>query len=98
MVYTFLTSPNNGAIPASPLVQGSDNALYGTTDADGQNGRGSVYKVNTDGSNFTSLHQFASDGSDGGGFSASGLLIGSDNALYECHRHPAAAVRVVFSG
>jgi len=82
VVYAFLTSPNNGVVPVGPLVQGSDDALYGTTDAGGQSGRGSVFKVNTDGSGFTVLHQFTNDASDGGGFSQSGLLVGPDNALY----------------
>jgi uncharacterized repeat protein (TIGR03803 family) len=57
----------------------SGNTLYGTTSWGGTTSDGTVFKVNTDGTDFTTLHTFTG-GSDGGWpFSA---LISSGNAFY----------------
>jgi uncharacterized repeat protein (TIGR03803 family) len=68
--------------PFCSLVQGSDHMLYGTADYGGTFGRGGVFKVSTNGAYFTVLHSFASDATEGGGFSQTGLTIGTDDALY----------------
>src|SRR5579859_5595410 len=54
---------SDGANPAAGLIQGTDGGLYGTTYQGGAGGSGTVFKVNTDGTNFTLLHSFS--GSDG---------------------------------
>ncbi|HEY5232138.1 MAG TPA: choice-of-anchor tandem repeat GloVer-containing protein [Verrucomicrobiae bacterium] len=53
----------------------SNNILYGTTSTGGSAGNGTVFAVNTDGTDFTNLHSF--NGSDGAGPSAGLVLSGS---------------------
>jgi uncharacterized repeat protein (TIGR03803 family) len=48
----------DGAIPFGGLVL-SNGTLYGTTFAGGDNGRGTVFSLQTNGSGFTVLHHFA---------------------------------------
>jgi uncharacterized repeat protein (TIGR03803 family) len=57
----------------------SGDTLFGATDSDASNGDGVVYKINTDGSNFSALYHF-SGGSDGAYPSATLFLSG--NSLY----------------
>ena len=59
------------------VARGSDGALYGTTRYGGTNGAGSVFKMNSDGFDFTILHSFT--GNDGYPFN---LMQGSDGVLY----------------
>lgn len=54
------------------------NTLYGTTQTGGTNGLGSVFSVDVDGSNFTTLHSF--NGTDGQSSVAGLVLVG--NTLY----------------
>ena len=71
-------APDDGGIPASGLTL-VGSTLYGTTEAGGPNsGKGTVFKVNTDGSDFTVLHTFT--GSDGG--DPKGYLTLVDSTLY----------------
>lgn len=64
-----------GAGPAAGLVQGSDGFLYGTTRVGGTLNSGTVFKINTNGSGFTVLHQFTgADGSNPG----AALVLGGD--------------------
>jgi uncharacterized repeat protein (TIGR03803 family) len=80
-LYTFTTTPMEGPITASAgLVQGSDGALYGTTQYGGANGMGSVYKITTAGV-FTTLYSFGTTTGDGGGPLA-GLTLGTDGNFY----------------
>jgi uncharacterized repeat protein (TIGR03803 family) len=53
---------SDGADPAAGLVF-SDNILYGTAQAGGANGNGTVFAVNIDGGGFTTLHSFTAFGS-----------------------------------
>jgi uncharacterized repeat protein (TIGR03803 family) len=55
----------------------SGNKLYGTASIGGTSGNGTVFKVNTDGTGFTTLHSFT--GADG---STIGPVILSGNTLY----------------
>ncbi len=57
-LYSF-TGGNDGSRPFAGLVQGNDGNLYGTTYAGGANGSGTVFKINPDGTGFTTLHNFA---------------------------------------
>jgi uncharacterized repeat protein (TIGR03803 family) len=80
-LYSFsaLVSGTNsdGSNPYAGLVM-SGNTLYGTTFTGGTNGLGTVFRVNTDGTGFTNLHNFT--GSDG--ISPMGALALSANTLY----------------
>jgi uncharacterized repeat protein (TIGR03803 family) len=71
----------DGAHPFSELVQGSDDALYGTTvTGNNETDHDTIFKINPDGSGFTVLKNF--DSSTTGANCWGGLLLGSDGALY----------------
>ncbi len=94
-IYSFTAMPNpgppglrgensDGGNPyAGPIV--SSNTLYGVTLGGGTSGTGTVFRLNTDGTDFTNLHSFASgfppipnkDGSQ-----PRGRLVLSGNTLY----------------
>ena len=80
--FTALASGNatnsDGAIPYAGLVL-TNNILYGVTSAGGTSGKGTVFKVNTDGLDFTTLRSF-SGVSDGAAPQA--RLVLSGNTLY----------------
>jgi uncharacterized repeat protein (TIGR03803 family) len=83
-------SPNyansDGANPDAGLLL-SGNTLYGTTYNGGTNGGGAVFRVNTNGTSFTNLHNFAAisyypNNTNKGGGRPSSVLVLSGNTLY----------------
>lgn len=79
-----------GAVPTAGLLL-SSNTLYGTAQYGGIYGDGAVFAVNTDGSGFTNLHNFATIygpnsftgyGSNVDGDFPQGVLVISGNTLY----------------
>src|SRR5712692_2650915 len=77
---SFGSVTNDGQLPYAPVIQASDEALYGTTGNGGSNDAGTVFKLNKDGSGYSILHSFSTNRVDGGG--AVGLVEASDGALY----------------
>jgi uncharacterized repeat protein (TIGR03803 family) len=84
-LYSFTATPaypnstnSDGANPHAGLIL-SGNTLYGTATSGGSSGYGTVFALNTDGTNFTTLHSFT-NGSDGA-HPISGLTL-SGNTLY----------------
>ena len=84
-VYTLTGSDGN--LPYSSLIaNASGNTLYGTAPMGGSLGSGTLFKVNTDGTGFTNLHQFSATSSpsytnsDGAG--PWGSLVLSESGLY----------------
>jgi uncharacterized repeat protein (TIGR03803 family) len=76
--YPYLTLTNgDGAFPTSALVV-SNGTLYGTAPRGGTSGHGTVFKVNTNGTDFAVLHTF--NGIDGAEVVAGLALAG--NVLY----------------
>ena len=69
-----------GQKPYAGVISGTDGALYGTTLGGGSNSAGTVFKVNTDGSGYATLHVFLTNGVDGQ--SPGALTQASDGALY----------------
>jgi uncharacterized repeat protein (TIGR03803 family) len=69
---------SDGANPQASLFV-SGNTLYGTASEGGTNGEGTVFAVNTNGTNFTTLYDFS--GGNDGGFSYAGLIL-SGSTLY----------------
>lgn len=69
----------DGAFPRGSLIQATNNALYGTTTYGGTTGNGTIFRIDTDGSNFRVLHNFT--GTDGQSPMGS-LLQASNGALY----------------
>jgi uncharacterized repeat protein (TIGR03803 family) len=76
--FATLHSFTNGSDGASPVagVILSGNTLYGTASQGGDFGSGTVFKVNTNGTGFTTLHSFT-NGSDGASPVAGLILSGS---------------------
>lgn len=77
----------DGSIPNGDLVL-SGTTLYGTASQGGSNACGTVFKVNTDGTDFTVLYTFSATGSDGssvtnaeGAWPYQGLVL-SGSTLY----------------
>jgi uncharacterized repeat protein (TIGR03803 family) len=77
--------PAEGAAPAASLIL-SNNTLYGTTEFGGNGGNGTVFAVNPDGSNYTTLYSFtalsAPPSLNPDGANPGANLIISDNLLY----------------
>jgi uncharacterized repeat protein (TIGR03803 family) len=73
---------SDGGTPWAELVLSGDT-LYGTTASGGSSAHGTVYKVKTDGSGFTVLHNFnfGTDGGYPGGEPRGGLVL-AGNTLY----------------
>ena len=65
----------DGASPLGGLILAGDT-LYGTAYLGGTNGNGTVFKVNTDGSGFLTLHHFSA-----GANNATGVFTNGDGAL-----------------
>lgn len=77
---TYLETNGDGAYPAAPLIVSGNNPaiLYGTASQGGAGGGGTVFALNTNGLNFTVLHNFTnSDGQ-----SPQGALLLSGNTLF----------------
>src|SRR5205823_3620738 len=70
----------DGALPLVGALVLDGNTLYGTAEAGGTFGGGTVFAVNIDGTDFRPLHSFAGGASDGAVPLAG--LISSGNALY----------------
>ncbi|MGH7972524.1 MAG: choice-of-anchor tandem repeat GloVer-containing protein, partial [Limisphaerales bacterium] len=79
---TFLDSVTDGANPLSPLLEGADGRLYGTTyGGGGTNNAGLVCAITKDGSQYQVLWRFI--GINGDGAHPSGnLVLGANGALY----------------
>jgi uncharacterized repeat protein (TIGR03803 family) len=79
IIHQFTNSPD-GANPYGALIQGGDGALYGTTRSGGSGTQGTVFKINTNGTQYTVLHSFTSfpDGT----FPYGQLVQASNGMLY----------------
>ncbi|HEY3763165.1 MAG TPA: choice-of-anchor tandem repeat GloVer-containing protein [Verrucomicrobiae bacterium] len=75
-IYSF-TNGNVGADPEAGLII-SGNKLYGTASSGGSGGEGTVFGVNTDGTEYTNIYNFS--GNDGE--SPQATLVLSGNTLY----------------
>jgi uncharacterized repeat protein (TIGR03803 family) len=81
-MHSFVYATNDGASPASALLQGTDGNFYGTTPVGGASvDYGTVFQINASGSSFTLLHSFSTATNDGDG-PATGLVQGSDGNFY----------------
>ena len=81
-IHEFSGADDNGEYPRDSVIL-SGNTLYGMTGSGGSAGRGVVFKINTDGSEYTNLHNFAGDdfigGNDDGNGPAGSLILYSTN-------------------
>jgi uncharacterized repeat protein (TIGR03803 family) len=79
LLHTFTGGPADGQFPLGSLIL-SGSTLYGMTDYGGAYAYGTIFKIQTDGTGFTLLHEFDSTASDGG--NPTGSLILSGSTLY----------------
>jgi uncharacterized repeat protein (TIGR03803 family) len=82
-IYSF-TNGSDGGSPVAGVILSGDT-LYGTATFGGDSGWGTVFSVNTNGSNFTTLYTFT-NGSDGSVPSAA--LVLSGGTLYSTTAEP----------
>ena len=80
-LHHFNTNGLEGIAPYRELIQATDGLLYGTTSGGGSNNAGTIFRIGTDGSAFTVLHSFLTNGVDGQN-PCSALLQGGDGLLY----------------
>ena len=76
LLHEFAGGADDGAVPLASLTL-SGSTLFGTTFEGGDVGYGTVYSMNTDGSDFTLLHEFAGGANDGRNPDADLTLSGS---------------------
>ncbi len=79
VLHVFAGGDDDGEDPYGNLVL-SGSTLYGMTWMGGDEMQGTVFKINTDGSGFTLLHEFGWE--DGGGRLPEGSLVLSGSTLY----------------
>ncbi len=85
--FTSVSGPSatnsDGFDPVAGLIL-SGNTLYGTASRGGSSGYGTVFKINTDGTGFTTLHSFTGfpNGTNSDGAYPVAELILSDDTLY----------------
>jgi uncharacterized repeat protein (TIGR03803 family) len=79
-LYSFVGYPTDGGNPSARLVQGSDSSFYGTTEYDGTNNNGTVFRISASGT-YTNLYSFGSRPNDGA-YPVAGLVLGSDGNFY----------------
>jgi uncharacterized repeat protein (TIGR03803 family) len=72
----------NGATPFSPVIQGNDGVLYGTTTAGGSADGGVVFRINTTGRKCTLLRQFDLTDPLDGLTPFAGLVAANDGKFY----------------
>jgi uncharacterized repeat protein (TIGR03803 family) len=80
IIHTFGASSTDAGHPEGALIQGSDGNLWGTSNAGGSGGSGTVFKMTTAGK-VTVMHQFVGCGSNGCD-PAAGLVQGKDGNYY----------------
>jgi uncharacterized repeat protein (TIGR03803 family) len=97
-LYNFcsLTNCADGSRPYSPVIQGADGNLYGTTSTGGLSatGEGTVFKLTPAGV-LTTLHGFGSQSPDGAN-PVGGLVQGTDGNLYGVTPNGGSSCGVVF--
>ena len=81
LTYIHAFNGADGAKPYAGLMQASDGLMYGTTSAGGAANFGSVYRMNPNGSGFTTLYSFRG-GTDGANPAYSTIMRASDGNFY----------------
>lgn len=80
LVKSFGSGASDAARPFGAVIEASDGALYGTTEAGGQSGLGTIFKVGKDGNGYSVLMSFS--GSSDGANPEAALIEASDGLLY----------------
>ena len=81
ILYRFSRTGGDGAYPQASLTEGNDGALHGMTYKGGSAGKGTLFKVNKDGTGYAVLRGFGGSVGDGQ-IPYANLTLGSDGVLY----------------
>jgi uncharacterized repeat protein (TIGR03803 family) len=81
IIYSFSTNGAFGRFPMNSVIQAKDGRLYGKTLSGGVGDGGTIFGVDTDGSNYQCLHSFEHSDTDYY-IAYSNLIEGSDGMLY----------------
>jgi uncharacterized repeat protein (TIGR03803 family) len=92
-IYAFGSVEHDGNKPAV-LAVAPDGTLFGATSAGGQYRYGALFKVKPDGSDYTILHQFLGNQSDGS--YPTSLLVGPDGAIYGALQNGGGSYGAIF--
>jgi uncharacterized repeat protein (TIGR03803 family) len=79
-IHDFTGTGGDGALPHAGLIEGSDGAIYGTTNGGGSKNQGTLFMMNKDGSGYRVLHDFT--GLDGEGGQPFGTLLEGSNGVF----------------
>jgi uncharacterized repeat protein (TIGR03803 family) len=79
-LYSFGSSPTDGADPSAGLVQGTDGNFYGTTQDGGPYSHGTIFRISPSGT-YTNLYSFGGSLTDGNS-PVAGLVQGTDGSFY----------------
>jgi uncharacterized repeat protein (TIGR03803 family) len=80
VLYQFTGGNDGSNIDAGLILSG--NTLYGTVSGGGSSGNGAVFKLNTNGTGFTTLHSFTAFSINSDGANPHAGLVLSGNTLY----------------
>ena len=83
VVHAFLGDSSDGGRSDAPVVEGPDGLLYGSTAAFGPDGRGTIFRMNKNGSGYQTVKSFTGTIADGGWpkslmIAPSGTLFGAN--------------------
>ncbi|MCE7959352.1 MAG: hypothetical protein DYH06_15655, partial [Acidobacteria bacterium ACB2] len=79
VLHSFTGGAHDGWYPRDSLILDASGNLYGTTYSGGSSNLGTVFKIKTDGTDFSVLHSFAGGAGDGWNPEASLILDASGN-------------------
>jgi len=81
ILHTFGDILSDGIYPGGTLIL-NGKILYGMASNGGKNSAGTIFKMNLDGTGYSTLHSFIGSGINSEGSSPTGLLLLSDSILY----------------
>ncbi len=88
ILHDFDAAAGQGSAPLGSLTRATDGKLYGTTAGGGSNNRGSIFRMNLDGTAFETLFSF---GGTNGSYPVAGLTQGQDGSFYGVTKNGGAA-------
>jgi uncharacterized repeat protein (TIGR03803 family) len=82
ILHNFRINQVDGSRPGSGVIEASDGRLFGTTPGGGIYNKGTLFRLNKDGSDYTVLRSFEPDYMGDGQNPIGRLVEGADGALY----------------
>jgi len=97
VIHSFSLANADGQGPSAGVTIGKNGVLYGAAYSGGAYGYGTLYSLNSDGSNYQTLYSF-NGASPGGGYPVATPIIGSDGMLYGTTYQNGGPFRVSVTG